>query len=1021
MFEVSKEEWDFAKQHFLSNKSKLSHKSVSGSVPSKGISHSFIQIKGKIYALARSSEGLVGIGTFGKVKLIKDEKGNISAIKIANISEKQTISSLDDEQAILSDLELSEGTLLRADAKKYYVQIKYLGPSLYKIFRDARYDLEMSNPSKEVMKEDIVYLYSDQLGIKAKFYYFNHATENREEKIITLTPAILGENINNAILKSLQTKTPLNDEQKKAVYSALAPYDVKPDAISEETRFDIAIKFCLAVDELHKGQKSKSKTQYAHFDIKPHNATYLNGEVHLVDFGMTEVLSETSQFLTQGTALYASKRNLTPEQHDTLALKRSLFLPTQFQSRVQAVSIAEIMSRRLSILTPEMLTKYSLAKTVNTENTSKTALQVAAELISAQFNIPMKSPSQAPAFVKLYKQKNSVNETTFAILAAFTAMDQLHNQSTFISDLAFNQYLNDTKYSHTQRCALIYLKSADLMSHAPLVLNNETLANIVVNLHYRDFSKKIPTCLQDKLFLDVVNKLPTLNPVGSFTRFIGNPVLCKTITSAKTKPDESLLSLLCKHNVNDELIIEAVNDEQVGNTIVSLSKENLESCIRELTPSKVKLISYYQKFNNNNSDHLSLIAVASPERIAALEFLCEQKQFTQEKVDKVLTNNAIVTTLNYLKAKGCSELLEHAFEPNYPAGLLTLMSFTTITKDKAKLSSVEFITKFRQVQNLNEARVLEAFLNAGIIEKYDASSTNFYTLVLDAGLQEYLPTLASRANPSMNYIAAEYLALKDPQINSQLKTVLKDPELIKYLHSTKDYPHWGKSSYLATCSILGQHQLIPLKKALDVSQISAISSIKDYPLNADILNKLLESPKLCDLFNKVLPSERLKHLCQNLGRGFSYEQLETLIKIDEKQLPLLSFAQSKNQALDLVALGQQLDLLELHTPEESPSDKHRTALSLLKAGIDGELTKLKHNESNLLQFKNACTTIINTQRKDLSELPLALKIIDRILALFARIGGVYPVAGSPNLFFKSKTEETINDISSALEQGVKQG
>lgn len=90
------------------------------------ISHSFIKINGKIYALAQGKEkdAIVGKGGNGKVKHIIDQNGQRSVVKIGEMED------FEGEFNIVFDLGNSEGCSINENNGKYYMQMPLLGVSV---------------------------------------------------------------------------------------------------------------------------------------------------------------------------------------------------------------------------------------------------------------------------------------------------------------------------------------------------------------------------------------------------------------------------------------------------------------------------------------------------------------------------------------------------------------------------------------------------------------------------------------------------------------------------------------------------------------------------------------------------------------------------------------------------------------------------------------------------------------------------------------------------------------------------
>ncbi|WP_026069159.1 hypothetical protein [Legionella tunisiensis] len=88
-----------------------------------------------------------------------------------------------------------------------------------------------------------------------------------------------------------------------------------------------------------------------------------------------------------------SNIKLAPEQFDIIALKRTLFFPTKFQSAHSSQDeIPNSVSKGRSLLTVEMLEKHQLMTYVDTSGNNyyeqqTTALTLAAQLIAAKLGL----------------------------------------------------------------------------------------------------------------------------------------------------------------------------------------------------------------------------------------------------------------------------------------------------------------------------------------------------------------------------------------------------------------------------------------------------------------------------------------------------------------------------------------------------------------------------------------------------------------------------------------------------------
>jgi len=104
----------------------------------------------------------------------------------------------------------------------------------------------------------------------------------------------------------------------------------------ESDLYDLAIKVCLAVHDLHTGKTSKTGKKYAHLDLKPENILVdSNNNIHIIDFDTANTaLNQDYVWGQSGSKIYQPKHNshLTNQQMDILALMRILYIPESFYS-----------------------------------------------------------------------------------------------------------------------------------------------------------------------------------------------------------------------------------------------------------------------------------------------------------------------------------------------------------------------------------------------------------------------------------------------------------------------------------------------------------------------------------------------------------------------------------------------------------------------------------------------------------------------------------------------------------------
>lgn len=160
-----------------------------------------------------------------------------------------------------------------------------------------------------------------------------------------------------------------NDEELKSVLcteTGLSPYN-----LSKEGRFKFAIDLCFALAALH-------EAGYAHLDLSPKNITVDSAdEVHIIDFGFAEARPEekrifSSQF-PRGTKEYLPdytkhKEGLSRIQFDMIALKRVIYMETEFYSKYGLTNVDEEFRNTNCLLTQELFDEFDLSPYLKTTN-----------------------------------------------------------------------------------------------------------------------------------------------------------------------------------------------------------------------------------------------------------------------------------------------------------------------------------------------------------------------------------------------------------------------------------------------------------------------------------------------------------------------------------------------------------------------------------------------------------------------------------------------------------------------------
>lgn len=144
------------------------------------------------------------------------------------------------------------------------------------------------------------------------------------------------------------------------------------DGLNDNLRMTMAIDACLALADLHYfANKSKTRTRYAHLDLKLKNMTIdRDGRIHIVDFGASKKRPQGWLRKSYGTHQYRppGDSELKKWQYDVFALKRILFFPQKFVHHGGYTSVSDHASRCESILTPEIIRDYNLESFIDTSH-----------------------------------------------------------------------------------------------------------------------------------------------------------------------------------------------------------------------------------------------------------------------------------------------------------------------------------------------------------------------------------------------------------------------------------------------------------------------------------------------------------------------------------------------------------------------------------------------------------------------------------------------------------------------------
>lgn len=148
-------------------------------------------------------------------------------------------------------------------------------------------------------------------------------------------------------------------------------------SLNNDRRMRLAIGACLAVVEKHHlAHYSKTKTRYAHGDLKDENFTVDSEDrVFIVDFGTCKKNPQSGLRKSWGTELHRPPLDvqLKKWQYDVLALSRTIIVPLVSVNAkgYRRILVSKQFSQDRSILTPELIEQYKLYPLFDTSVSNK--------------------------------------------------------------------------------------------------------------------------------------------------------------------------------------------------------------------------------------------------------------------------------------------------------------------------------------------------------------------------------------------------------------------------------------------------------------------------------------------------------------------------------------------------------------------------------------------------------------------------------------------------------------------------
>lgn len=388
-------------------------------------------------------------------------------------------------------------------------------------------------------------------------------------------------------------------------YMGRSLHDVLNDeqgSLSDNVRFDLAIKLCFEVYKLHSGLLSNLGIAYAHHDIKPANITVINtNDIHLVDFGISKANPDARYDDVIGAPAYMpmmrrflnSSMAICRWQADMLALKRTLYFPKTLMCMKGLVGNDLDQSLFQSLLEIKGLEKMALFPFIDTGGTTTDKadstlkpLPLAALIVLAKYQLPntfyqsVAGNEKYAAFVMsaYFRQQEAPQDDFKAQLAEaltaymgaekvneslkdnflYTHKDMLSLLSA--SDVSQNikaaclhsglRHVLKSSYSQAQKRAFIHLFHLDCLHKASILLIKQKpeLANIIITYCRKNKENIIARAFCTNIGIMMIRNLSSVCSLKEALTTLKNPPITALIAKSPSVNFSRVVYSLYKSN-----------------------------------------------------------------------------------------------------------------------------------------------------------------------------------------------------------------------------------------------------------------------------------------------------------------------------------------------------------------------------------------------------------------------------------------------------------------------------------------